>query len=265
MEIRPAQRPNQRRFRFFRSYSALILREMSTSYGRSPGGYLWAVLEPLAGLTLMSMVFAMLLRKPILGNNFMYFYASGVLTFQLYTQLSSTLASSIRFSRPLLEYPAVSFMDAMLARLSLNAITHLLVMFLVIGGIVVAYALSPMINWDAVFLALSMAMALAIGVGTLNCYLISAYPLWERIWAVLNRPLFVISGVFFLPEQLPEPLRGYLMYNPLIHIIGEMRRGMFATYDPVDVDPVYVFSVSMVLTIFGLLFLLRYHKDLILK
>jgi capsular polysaccharide transport system permease protein len=265
MEIRPAQRPKVRSFRFFRSYSALILREMATSYGRSPGGYLWAVLEPLAGLALMTFVFSLMLRKPGLGHNFMYFYASGVLPFQLYSQLSSTLAASIRFSRPLLEYPAVSFMDAMLARFTLNAVTHILVMFLVIGGIILFYGLRPMLDWGAIFMSLAMAMALAVGVGTLNCYLVSAYPLWERIWAVMNRPLFIISGVFFLPDQVPQPVRDYLLYNPILHVVGELRRGMFPTYDAVYVSPVYVFSLSMGLTIFGLLFLLRYHKDLILK
>ncbi|MEL6475009.1 MAG: sugar ABC transporter permease, partial [Pseudomonadota bacterium] len=34
----------RRRFASLRSIIALMLREMATSYGRSPGGYLWAVL-----------------------------------------------------------------------------------------------------------------------------------------------------------------------------------------------------------------------------
>ena len=38
--------PTNRRFASFRAIGALILREMATSYGRSPGGYIWAILEP---------------------------------------------------------------------------------------------------------------------------------------------------------------------------------------------------------------------------
>ncbi|MDJ0823602.1 MAG: sugar ABC transporter permease, partial [Paracoccaceae bacterium] len=41
---RPAYR--RRRFATARAVMALMLREMSTSFGRSPGGYLWAILEP---------------------------------------------------------------------------------------------------------------------------------------------------------------------------------------------------------------------------
>jgi capsular polysaccharide transport system permease protein len=33
-----------------RTIVALIMREMATSYGRSPGGYIWAIAEPVAGI-----------------------------------------------------------------------------------------------------------------------------------------------------------------------------------------------------------------------
>ena len=34
------------RFRALRTITALILREMGSTYGMSPGGYVWAVLQP---------------------------------------------------------------------------------------------------------------------------------------------------------------------------------------------------------------------------
>lgn len=261
----PAQRPAGPRLRFFRSFSALILREMTTTYGRSPGGYVWAILEPLAGLALLSIVFSFIVRSPGLGTNFMYFFAGGVLPFGLYMTVSNTLAGAIRFSKALLEYPAVSFMDALLARFVLNAMTQLLVMLLVFTGIIIGYGLNPILNWPAIFMALAMALALAFGVGVMNCYLITGYPLWERAWAVLNRPMFILSGVMFIPEHLPEQVRGLMMLNPLMHVTSEMRKGLFSTYDAVHVRPAYVFGIALALSVLGLLFLRRYHKDIVLK
>lgn len=264
-QIPAAQRPAGLRFRFFRSYTALILREMTTTYGRSPGGYIWAVLEPVGGLIVLSIVFSYFTRSPSLGNNFMYFFASGLMPFQLYSTVSGTTASSLRFSNALLQYPAVSFMDALLARFSLNAMTQILVMVVVFSGIVVIYGLTPILRWPSILLAISMALSFGFGVGVMNCYLITTYPLWERAWAVLNRPLFFISGVMFLPENLSPALREYFYYNPLVHVISEMRKGMFITYDAVYVEPLYVFSISLGLSVLGLLFLYRYHKDIALK
>jgi capsular polysaccharide transport system permease protein len=265
MQIAAAQRPAGQRFRFLRSFSALVLREMTTTYGRSPGGYVWAVLEPLAGLVLLSVVFSFLVRTPSLGNNFMYFFAGGLLPFALYTTLSNTTASAVRFSKALLEYPAVSFIDALAARFVLNAVTQLLIMVLLLAGVVHVYDLAPILRWPAIFLAIAMTMAMGFGVGVMNCYLITRFPLWERAWAVLNRPMFILSGVMFIPEDIPWGLREYLIWNPLMHITSEMRRGLFSTYDAVHVDEIYVFGIAIGLSVLGLLFLRRYHKDILLR
>lgn len=260
-----AQRPAGPRFRFFRAFSALILREMTTTYGRSPGGYLWAILEPVAGIAMLSIVFSFIVRSPSLGNNFMYFFAGGLLPFSLYMSISAMTAGAVKFSRALLEYPAVTFMDALLARFALNAMTQLLIMLLVFSGIIIAYGLNPILDWEALFLAIAMALSFGFGVGVMNCYLITSYPLWERAWAVLTRPLFFISGVMFIPENLSPGLRSLLLINPLMHITSEMRKGLFSTYEAVHVNAVYVFCISLFLTTLGLLFLRRYHKDIVLK
>lgn len=260
-----AQVPKTRRFRAFRSISALMLREMTTTYGRSPGGYLWAILEPVAAIALLSVIFSLLFRSPGLGTNFPYFFAGGFLPFMLYATISSQIAASIRYSKALLSYPAVTFMDAILARLLLNFMTHILVTFIVISGIIFMYDLKPILYWPSLFLAMAMAISMAIAVGTMNCLLISSYPLWERTWAIANRPMFIISGVLFIPEALPAQMREYLMYNPLAHVTSEMRKGMFATYDAVHVNPVFVFTIAIGMTSLSLLFLLRHHKDIVLK
>ena len=92
----PAGRPRatRRRFASLRTIAALMLREMSTTYGRSPGGYIWAVLEPVAGTMLLSLVFSAFLRNPALGSNFPLFYASGIVPFTIFIGLSNVVAQS---------------------------------------------------------------------------------------------------------------------------------------------------------------------------
>lgn len=266
MSFPAAQRPEpQRRFRFFRALSALILREMAATYGRSPGGYLWAIVGPVAAIALMSFVFALILRSPSLGTNFPLFYASGFLPFTMYSTLSSQITKAIQYSKALLAYPAVTFMDALLARFLLNALTDLLVLFVVMSGIIIYFNLNPILNWPAIFTAIGMIFAMSVSVGVMNCYLISSFPLWERLWAVISRPMFILSGVIFIPEDVPSRFRDIYMLNPIAHITSEMRKGFYATYDAVYVRPTYVFMVALVLTIFGLLFLLKNHKDIVLK
>lgn len=114
---------------------ALILREMSTRYGRTPGGYVWAVLEPVGALVVMSVVFAILLRAPPLGNSFILFYASGYLPFIISATIMANVQSAISFSKPLLMYPAVSWLDAIIARFILNLLTGVVIFIIVFVGI----------------------------------------------------------------------------------------------------------------------------------
>ncbi|MEM6933365.1 MAG: sugar ABC transporter permease, partial [Pseudomonadota bacterium] len=136
---RPHPSTRKRAFGSGRSISALILREMSTSYGRSPGGYIWAVLEPAAGIALLSLVFSVAFRTPSLGTSFPMFYATGMLLFVMFADVQSKVALSLLFSKQLLTYPTVTFVDAMLARFVLNVITQLMVGYIILAGIMLLF------------------------------------------------------------------------------------------------------------------------------
>ncbi len=259
---RPA-RPPGRRFVTLRVIVALMLREMSTTHGRSALGYLWAILEPVAGIMLMTFIFSFAFRTPSIGTSFPLFFASGILPFMTYMDISSKLAVSLRFSSKLLFYPGVTYVDAMLARLLLNAMTQSLVAGVVLTGIIVIYDVDVILDIPAIVLGFVMAITLGVSVGTLNCYLLSLYPVWERIWAILNRPMFIISCIFFTFETVPLPYRDWLWWNPLVHIVGQVRSGVYTTYEAGYVSHLYVFGISAAMLATGLLLLRRYHRDII--
>ena len=251
-----------RRHKSARTIVALMLREMSTSYGRSVGGYIWAVLEPVGVIIILSFGFSLLLRAPALGTNFPLFFASGYLPFAIFQGVSSKTATSIRFSRPLLAYPAVTFMDAILARFLLETLTQVAVFVLVITAIHVIFDLRSILDLPALVLALTLAACLGLGIGALNCYLTTAFSLWERLWGILSRPLFLISGVFFTYDAMPTAMRELLWYNPLLQVVGLTRDGIFVVYDASYVSVTYIVGISMICGVFGFLLLYRHHKTL---
>ncbi len=259
-----ALRPGfSRRLRTPRAVMALVLREMATTYGRSPGGYLWAILDPVGAIALFSIIFSVMFSSPGLGTSFPLFYATGYLPFMMYNDVANKTAVSIRFSRPLLQYPSVSFLDALLARFLLNGLTHVLVFFVVTGGLWLFLDAIATLNFPAILLSMTMALALALGIGALNCYLMARFPVWERVWQIATRPLFIVSGVFFLYDTLPENIRFFMWFNPLTHVIGVMRQGFYATYQPHWISPVFVFAISSLCFTLGLALLYRHHRDLL--
>ena len=259
----PAQRPkpnSKRHFATLRTTLALVLREMSTRYGRTPGGYLWGILEPLAAIIFLSLGFSLVLRTPSLGTSFLLFYATGYLPFDLYKTLSGSISSALSFSKPLLKYPAVTWMDAVTARFLLNSLTGILIAALLLTGILIVIGSRSALNLPVVVLAMGLAMGLGLGVGTLNCVLMGLYPMWKVIWNIVTRPLFLASGVIFIYEDLPQMAQHILWYNPLMHITGLMRTGFYSTYNPNYISVTYVLVISLGLLALGLLLMGRYHR-----
>ncbi|PTQ75000.1 capsular polysaccharide transport system permease protein [Celeribacter persicus] len=247
--------------RAVRTISALMLREMATNYGRTPGGYLWAILEPVAGITLITIFFSLAFHQPPIGEHFILFYASGILPFTMYKDMSTKIGRAISFNEKLLSYPSVTFMDAILARLMLNALTQVMIFCLMFGAILLFTGTDLRhLNPSMIALALCGVIVFSFGIGVINALLFEKLPVWEQIWAILNRPMFLISTIFYQFENIPDAFRPILWFNPLVHIVGVMRRGIYPTYDADFVSLPYIFGPPLVLSAFGILFLRAFHN-----
>jgi capsular polysaccharide transport system permease protein len=243
------------KFATLRTIGALVLREMGSTYGRSPGGYVWAVLSPVGGIILLAMAIGVVVRNPPLGTSFILFYATGYLPFETYSQLSNRIGNALGYSKPLLAYPAVTWLDAVLARFILNVLTQILVFCCVILIIMVVVDTRSLLRVEPILWGMTLASLLGLGVGMVNCAIQGYYPVWERIWGIINRPLFLASGVLFLYEDMPRFAQDILWWNPLLHAGALVRVGFYSTYHAQFVSLAYCFGVALGLIVLGLVML----------
>jgi capsular polysaccharide transport system permease protein len=246
-----------------RTIFALILREMGTTYGRSPGGYIWAILEPIGMIVILSLAFSIIVRAPSLGNSFILFFATGFLPFQLYGAVAGKTSSAIKFSRALLAYPSVTWLDAIFGRFLLAFLTNVTVFCILITGILLIVSSHVILDFKPIVLGLVFAGLTGLGVGMINCLLFGLFPIWKSIWSIITRPLFIASGVLFILEDMPPLAQDILWWNPLIHITGLVRTGFFPSYHASYISLAYVFGCILVLLCAGLLFLSANHKTLL--
>ena len=238
-----------------RAIVALILREMAATYGASPGGYIWAVLQPVGNLALMALGFSLLVRSPGLGTSFLLFYATGFLPFDMYGTMATKINGALTYARALLAYPRMSWIDAILSRFILQILTQTAVFCIVIYGTVLVDDIHVTLSLVFVLQGLTMAWLLGLGVGLINGVLFGLFPVWKMIWGILSRPLFLASGIFYTFGDLPVSIQNILWWNPLIHVVGLVRKGFYATYEAPYVSLVYGYGVALVLILFGLTFM----------
>lgn len=249
--------------RSLRVFAALMLREMITRYGRSFGGYVWAVIEPMAVIGMLSLVFSQFLETPAYGESFLLFFATGYLPFYFFVSVSSQVGTGLSVNRELLQLPMVKPLDVLLARFVLAFLTLLVVSAIIFGFVAVTVRHTLYYDPVAVIAAFASASALGLGVGTLNAFLFAVLPVWRQVWGLLTAPLLVLSGVFFTLDSMPTPIQQVLTWNPLVHCVGRTRAAFYPSYRDDYVDLNYVMVVALATLLPGLFLIMRFRSVVI--
>lgn len=225
-----------------RIVSALLIREMSTRFGNKPGGYIWALLDPAAHVMLMTFIFGAIAHAPPLGSSFPLFFATGYISFQFYQATLAQVSGALKSNKALLGYPNVAPIDTVVARYILQMGTTLLVAIIVMSAIASTLHTPLRVQWEYVIEAVVLGSLLALGASLINTVLFLKYPLYESVFHIVSRPLFLLSGVVFLPEGLPHPFREIILLNPVIHVVTLFRKGFYPEYRATSFSPEYLYS-----------------------
>jgi len=71
-------------------------------------------------IVILAIGFSLLVKSPSLGTSFVLFYATGFLPYDMYKQMASKIGGALAYSKPMLAYPRVTWLDAIIARFLLN-------------------------------------------------------------------------------------------------------------------------------------------------
>ena len=239
----------------FRSILALILREFATNNANAFGGVLWAFVSPLASIIVATTVFSAGFKSPPVGDVFAIFYATGVVPFAMFSAVNGRLGNAIRENRKILRYPRISVMDCIISRLIFVVLIQTFVGLCIYVAILNMWNTKTVLDFGPILHAMSLAILLGFGVGSVNAYLFRVFPTWRHIWGIATTPLFLLSCVIYSYEQVPQPFDAWLIYNPLVHIVALSRTGFYHGYPAHHVEPLYPLAVGLVLSIIGLILL----------
>lgn len=237
-----------------RVVGALIRREMASHGGESRLGYLWALLAPATQLTAVILIFDLVLHRHVpLGKSTALFLLTGFVPYFLYSKVALYVSAAVSANRGLLTLPPVKPYDVIIARVIVEAATYLFVgfiMFCVLYFVGIADAAPA--DFLMIIESCLLGIGLGIGVGTLNIVTSSYFHNWMMVFNVMNFPIWVLSGVWFLPEQLPEGIREWMLCNPIMHIVTLFRMGFYPDYKSVFLDMTYMGGTVAVVLALGM-------------
>lgn len=205
-------------------------RELANRFGRFSLGYLWAPLEPLLYIAVLSAIRMQVASGPIAGIDPVVFFASGVLPFILFQIVQITSLSCVESNVGLFNYQRVKPADIFAARFLLEVLIVLTVALLLFPSLYLLgmeFALNDFLYLLGVTVLFLMFVA---GMG-LICTVLG--PFWNESKKILPnviRPFFFISGIFFPLADIPPELRDKLTWNPLLHALELFRHAAFEGY-----------------------------------
>lgn len=229
-------------------------------FGKSRGGFIWVLVEPLAHILVPVAIFGFIRQKMIPGVEYPVFLVYGFLPFLFFKSVCLQIVDGVNAAQGLLSYRQVQMLDVFIAKLLAFAVVQMIVFVVVLTGLALfGYDVLPARPVELVG-ATVLAIALAFGLGLMFAAVSSHIPDARAVIKILFMPLYFVSGILFPITRFPDEWVRYLAFNPVLHLV-ELSRGMALDgYEPMKYLSIeYPVALALGSTAVGLmLYRLRY-------
>ena len=249
---RPPPRFSDQAAMRWRVIYAIILRDIRTRFGHSRMGYIWALIEPISHLCTLGVVFFALNHSPApVGDSLFLFYITGLVPFLMFSHVSHDVMGATAANAVMLQLPIVKRTDVMVAQALRQLATELCVAIIIFSIAELAGFQAVPVDPMTAMAAIGMLWLLAVGIGAFNLVICEMYPPYDTFYQSLVRLLYFTSGIYYTPIRMPEWVRDYLEWNPILQGVEYFRAGFFNQYDPHWLNPEYLMTWVLASLVIG--------------
>lgn len=242
---------------------ALILRDIRTRFFGHGLGYLVAIAWPMAHILILLAIYKGIGRLPPHGSSLGLWFATALVPVMTFMYASRWIMFSVVMNKSLLYFPIVRLADVLIARGILESACACCMALGVMGFLfLVGIDVIPAIPAEAMK-AMGAAILLGLGMGFINGIVAVVWPLWATGYSLILIGLYILSGVLYVPDELPEKARQILAWNPVLHSAEWMRVAYFPSYHSRTLDKTFLISFGSG-ALFLALVLERYGRRLLL-
>ncbi len=216
--------------RHFRIMHALLLRELSTRFGRDNIGFLWIMGEPIIFAAGVSVLWSQIRPPYENGIPLIPFIITGYMPLILLRQIVGYSVNAVRTSSTLLYHRMISPLHIILSR-SIIELIGISLSFVVI--VLVYHALGFMMfpthftGFALIYGGWFLLAWVSLAIGLVMSALAEIFEVIERVVAIVTYVAIPISGAFIMAADMPPKLRSMSMALPLVHCFEMLRRGYF--------------------------------------
>jgi capsular polysaccharide transport system permease protein len=248
-----------------RVIKALMLRELSTRFGRENIGFLWVMVEPMLFALLVGMLWRFMKGPFEFGVDIVAFAVSGYIPLVLFRSVITRSIASFTANGSFMYHRQIKVLDILLVRFLIELIGHMLA-YLVIGVILSVFGMFPK-PYDLGFILLGAAyyaffcFAFALVVAPLS----EISEVLEKVTPVILYIMIPFSGAFFFVSSLTGKAANIVLYSPPVHGMEMMRYGLFGPVIDPQFEYVYPLAFCLPVTVLGLLLCRIVRRRLVIE
>jgi capsular polysaccharide transport system permease protein len=234
---------------------ALFVRELKTRFGKYRLGYVWALLEPLAHVVILSFIWTLMGRTEFAGIPVAFFLMTGIVPFLFFQKAATRCMNAIESNRGLFNYRQVRPVDPVVARVILEALVYIASYILLVffAGWFLEYDVAVQNLLGLVIVNILLFM-LTLGVSLILSVYGALYPeVMKLVPMLVFRPMYFMSGILFPLFIVPTEYHKWLLWNPLLHVVELNHAFYFRGFESPDVSLLYVLFFALGTMAFGLL------------
>jgi len=227
---------------------------MRTRFGERRMGAFWLLFEPIAHVVAIMLVFTVLRGRHLSGFDYPVFLISGVIPFFLMRNIAFKVMDSVNANRSLFSYPSIKIFDTYVARMIIECTLHVCVFIIVAAGMWWIFDYDVSVHRPlALVVILIVGVAVAFGLGLILAVVTEALPNSKTFIRIMFMPLYLISGVIVPVWAIPRTYLEWILWNPFLYIIDNIRWAYFEYYPTVpELDMKYPVGVALGLMWVGL-------------
>jgi capsular polysaccharide transport system permease protein len=248
-----------------RVIKALMLRELTTRFGRENIGFLWIMAEPLLFAVLVGLLWRAMKGPFESGVDVIAFTVSGYIPLVFFRSTIGRAVSSFTANGGLLYHRQIKVLDLIMVRFIVEFVGHLMAYFF-IAVVLFAFEIFP-VPYDLGFLVLGwlyyalFTLAITLVVAPLS----EMSEVVEKFVPVTTYMMVPFSGAFYLVSSLYPGAAAVVLWSPPVHGMEMMRYGVFGPSIDPQFDFLYPLQFCLPVLLLGLMLCRHVRKRMVIE
>lgn len=248
-----------------RVISALMLRELTTRFGRENIGFLWIMVEPLLFAVLVGILWRLMKGPLEFGVDIVAFVVTGYIPLVLFRTAVSRGVKTFTVNAGLMYHRQIKILDLLIVRFTVELVGHMMA-YLFIALVLGAFGFFPF-PYDFGFILLGglyyalFALAVMLVVAPLS----EMSETVEKVVPVTTYLMVPFSGAFYFVSALAPDAGRVVLLSPPVHGMEMMRYGVFGPSVDPHFDYLYPLTFNLPCIALGLLLCRIVRKRLVVE